>query len=152
MMNMCILILSLLTSKAHAAINGTYIGEGTAMFHKSGSVRKCTEIFVNIESTETEIRVHKAGYICEDLQASVDPYVLHIRSGRLITDDNEDLGPYDPNTGLQLAYQGDGFTFSWKLIQESNKIDFVEEWTDEGVPALTIKGQLISAQSLRPRR
>ena len=123
-----------------AGFTGQFSGPGAAITPRRS--RECREIFMDIQQTEKQLILRDAGYICEDMQASFDPFVMEIKAGRLIWQ-GADVGFITPDV-LDLNYedQDEGFTYHLTLKKLGPEIHYFEEWISEGQKALTVEGIL----------
>ena len=142
---MAILFSLFLMFPAQASLTGSFSGAGSSLMHKSGNVRKCSNIFFTIKNTAETFELLEGGYACEDLQASLSPFVLKIKEGKIFSDGQEVGTISDHNLNLLYSDIAEGFTYHWQLEEKSGEIQYLEEWSEAGKPALTIKGLLKKA-------
>lgn len=129
-------------TEAPRTFAGRYQGSGTSLMHRSGTVRPCTEIFLHFRRDSTGVALLEGGYSCEDLQASFPAFTLAVRDGQLY-DGTTRVGTFT-ETRLELRHEDreEDFTYHWLLEIKDGKLSYLEEWTDAGAPALTIRGTL----------
>lgn len=135
--------LLLTSTQAFAAtFDGRYQGTGTSLMHKSGNVRPCSEIFLHFKRGPSGVNLLAGGYACEDLQASFPTFFLEIRDG-LLYDGKARVGTFTENR-LEIFHEDldENFTYHWLLETKDGGIAYLEEWTDAGAPALTVRGNL----------
>jgi hypothetical protein len=80
---------------------------------------------------------------CEDLSAGYPDFTLEIRNGTLYSE-NVAVGAINENSmTLAKVDKEDGSTFRLHLEKvPPNRLRYVEEWTENGRPALTVEGLL----------
>lgn len=139
-MKAIIVALLLLPLSASADFQGRYSGPGSSLSHKSGLKRKCSEIFVHLGQTPSQLQIHHGGYKCENLQATLDPFTLDLKNGKIFFE-GEELGTFDGKK-LDLLYvnRAEDYTYHWVLEESEGSMSYTEEWTDRGSPALTVSG------------
>lgn len=125
-----------------AGFDGRFQGTGTSLMHKTGNVRPCSEIFLQFKRSTSGVNLLAGGYACEDLQASFPTFFLEIRDGKLY--DGKALVGTFTEERLEIAYEDadENFTYHWLLELKDGKLNYLEEWTDAGAPALTVRGLL----------
>lgn len=136
------LLALLVPTLSFAHFNGRYSGEGSSYSHKSGNKRRCSEIFLHVEKTPSTLEFHHGGYKCENLQATLDPFTLEIRDGKIFFEGSE-LGTF-ANDRMEMLYANveQDYTYRWVLEMQGEEMVYLEEWTSQGSPALTVSGRL----------
>ncbi|MGZ3692719.1 MAG: hypothetical protein ACXWQO_00495 [Bdellovibrionota bacterium] len=137
-----LLLVALLPITAAANFEGRYQGPGQSISHKSGLKRACAEIFLNFQRKTGEVKILEGGYRCENLQASFDPFTMEVRDGKVYIE-GEELGTFSENKlEIFFANKAEDFTYHWLLENSESGMSYLEEWTDGGKPALTVRGNL----------
>lgn len=126
-----------------ANLTGLFVGTGRAVMHSSGKTRTCGEISLQMTQAPSSFRMLHGGYRCEDLSASYPDFTLEIRNGTLYSE-NVAVGAIHENSmTLSKVDKEDGSTFRLHLEKvPPNRLRYVEEWTENGRPALTVEGLL----------
>lgn len=138
------LFLILLSFPVFADFNGKYSGTGAAVFH-TGKRYECTEVFLDVDTSEKSFKLYQGGYICGFLKAAFDAFEFTIKDGVLFHGELE-MGSISQKE-LKYHYYDpeDGSTFYLTLLKDNEgQIHYLEEWHDGEKIALTVKGDLKS--------
>jgi len=140
-MHIVLLFVILMIPALAFPFNGKLSGPGNAVY-SSGTELPCSEIFLELELTQTSFHLHQGGYICGFLQAGFDSFKMDIRNGQLWHQDQQ-LGHVSAN---KISYQvydpADGSTYFFTLTKEQSGYQYFEEWHDGNKIALKVSGRL----------
>jgi hypothetical protein len=137
------LLFLLASLSVFAQWNGSFIGEGRAVF-ASGRVYECSEIFLRLERSTDAFRFREGGYACGDLlQAAFDAFKFTLKGNKLFIKDQEVGTVTDEKFDYSLFDPEDGSTYHLELTRNSaGEIFYEENWHDGERIALTVKGLL----------
>lgn len=126
------------------AFEGKLNGPGSAYMHTSQKQRQCSEIFLNLSKSPTHFSILDGGYICEDMQASFPASRFEIRGSELFYHNQLAGSISDEKITLFVDNKEENFTYSLNLEKNGSSVSFIETWTENQKPALTIHGLLRS--------
>lgn len=136
------ILLLLISFPVFADFNGKFSGTGAAVFH-SGKRYDCTEVFLDLESSQTSFKLHQRGYICGFLKASFDAFEFKVKEGKLYYGDLEMGEISDQELNYHYYDPQDNSTYFLTLTQDGEGgIHYLKEWYDGEKLALTVKGKL----------
>ena len=110
--------------------------------HPKEKVRTCTNIYFQIEQTEKQLHVIAAGYQCQDLEAEFPEFTMDIDGDKLVSGGTQTGTITDSEITLFTENADEDFTYKLQLLKVNDTIQFLENWTDGGSPALTVEGTM----------
>jgi hypothetical protein len=123
------------------SLSGQFTGNGVAITPRRS--RTCSEIFVDIDVTNSKFTMYHGGYICQDMQATYDRYQMDIVNGELFSNGSK-VGLISENE-LNINYENvdEGYIYDLKLTKlNESTLRYTESWFSEGKNALEVKGDL----------
>lgn len=142
MIKFILICLALMPRQVFANFTGTFAGHGQATMHPKEKVRSCTNIYFQIEQTDTQLHVIAAGYQCQDLEAEFPEFTMDIKGDQLVSDGGAVGTITESEITLYTENVDEDFTYKMQLLKVNDTIQFLENWTDGGTPALTVQGTM----------